>query len=86
MTETFNSNPDFVIAESPNKPKHKSTPKGYRNHTCGKCDSVVNKPGPRIVITTFDHNNTKATTYYHEKCSPLKSAGTFGKMKGLFGL
>ena len=86
MTDTFHSNPDFVIAKPPNKPKHKSTSKVSRSHPCGKCDGTLNNLAPRIVITTFDYNNTKATTYYHEKCSPLKSAGTFDKVKGLFGL
>jgi len=98
MTDTFNSNPDFVIAESPNKPKHKSTPKVSRSHPCGKCDGTLNNLAPRIVITTFDYNKAansskaeppvlgKHSTYYHESCSPLKSAGTFDKVKGLFGL
>ena len=98
MTETFNSNPDFVIAKPPNKPKHKSTSKVSRSHPCGKCDGTLNNLAPRIVITTFDYNKAtnsskaeppvlgKHSTYYHERCSPLKSAGTFDKMKGLFGL
>jgi hypothetical protein len=87
MTDTFSGNPDFVIAEPPVKPvpKPRPTPKIY-NHPCAKCEAAVNNQAPRIVITTFDRANTRATNYYHERCSPLKPAGAFDKVKGLFGL